>query len=552
MQGKEYRARFRGSGTSRALLVLLLALIAVMPQLAGVATIAENDENPRIIGVVSSRRGPVEGAKVVLTALAGDLPSIREVTTGLNGSYAFVNLTYGSDYSVEASFNGTRHSKTVKMLNDTQRVDFRFTGSLEVEVRLPDGTAAVNVTLQLYTVMGINEVNATTDSTGIGIFEQLDVDDPYEVYLIHERVPYSKIASFDDSATSKIEIQILETTTSDADMKVPLHHVIISQEGDDLGFWEAIDYLNAGEMVFNTSWLSGWMQPSAFDISHTSMDCCIQFSEEGPYTFDPMDPLFPGDVYFLEIWYTAEAKVPSQVIEKKIVYDTEALYFLVQEAPKFTAEGLEGLELLSVETYEGVQYYNFKGSDLKAGDVVRLRLKTELTVLDVLTGNPLIWGSLLLLIPAGVMVYVVVFRKTKGDQMENLEQRKRELFSGLAEAENNFNEGKITRDEFDKLQRDYRERSIRVLKEINKRSPKKKAGVVSKTTVDERSETADLLSELKAVDSVLRELRSDYEKGAITKGSYNRISARYQERRSHIEEKLRITGVRDDQKAREE
>jgi F0F1-type ATP synthase membrane subunit b/b' len=294
------------------------------------------------------------------------------------------------------------------------------------------------------------------------------------------------------------------------------------------------------------------MQPGAFDMSHTSMDCCIQFSEEGPYTFDPMDPLFPGDVYLLEISYKAEAKVPTQVIEKKIVYDTEALYFLVQKVPKFTAESLEGLELLSVETYDGIQYYNFKGSELKAGDVVRLRLKTELTVLDVLSGNPLIWGSLLLLIPAGVVVYVVAFRKTKGDLMENLEQKKRELFSGLAEAEKNFNEGKITRDEFEKLQKEFKERSIQVLKEINKRKPGKKAHVINKTSVDERSETMDLLSELKAVDSVLRELRSDYEGGAITEDSYKRISARYHERRSRIEEQLRIAGVRDDREAQEE
>jgi hypothetical protein len=294
------------------------------------------------------------------------------------------------------------------------------------------------------------------------------------------------------------------------------------------------------------------MQPGAFDISHTSMDCCIQFSEEGPYTFDPMDPLFPGDVYLLEISYMAEAKVPTQVIEKKIVYDTEAFYFLVQKAAKFTAENLEGLELMSVETYGDLEYYNFKGSDLKAGDVVRLRLKTELTVLDVFSRNPLIWGSLLLLIPAGAVVYVVAFRKTKGGPMESLEQKKRELFSGLAEAEKNFNEGKITRDAFEKLQKDYKERSIQVLKEIKKRSPKKKPGAVSKTSVDKRSETADLISELKAVNSVLWELRSDYEGGAITEGSYKKISARYQERRSRIEERLRIAGVRDDRKAQEE
>ena len=534
------------------LLVLLLTLITIVPHPAGMAAMAENDEYPQIIGTVSSSDGPVEGVRVVLSALAGDLPSIREVATGPNGSYAFVNLTHGSDYSVEASFNGTRHAKTVQTANDTQRADFRFTGNLEVEVRLPDGTAAVNVTLQLYTVMGINEANATTDSRGIGVFEQLDAEDPYNVYLIHEGVPYSKITGFDGFNTSKIEIQILETTTSDADVKVPLHHVIVSQEGDDLGFWEAVDYLNAGETVFNTSWLRGWMQPGAFDISHTSMDCCIQFSEEGPYTFDPMDPLFPGDVYLLEISYMAEAKVPTQVIEKKMVYDTEALYFLVEKAPKFTAESLEGLELLSVETYGGFEYYNFKGSELKAGDVVSLRLKTELTVLDVLSGNPIIWGSLLLLIPAGAVVYVVAFRKTKGDPMESLEQKKRELFSGLAEAEKNFNEGKITRDEFEKLQKDYKERSIRVLKEITKKKPRKKPRVVSKTSVDERSETTDLLSELKAVNSVLWELRSDYEGGAITEGSYKKISARYQERRSRIEERLRIAGVRDDRKAREE
>nr|NIN52498.1 hypothetical protein [Nitrososphaeria archaeon]NIQ33049.1 hypothetical protein [Nitrososphaeria archaeon] len=164
-------------------------------------------------------------------------------------------------------------------------------------------------------------------------------------------------------------------------------------------------------------------------------------------------------------------------------------------------------------------------------------MKTEVSVFEILSGNPLIWGSLLLLIPAGAVVYVVAFRKTKGDPMEGLEQKKRELFDGLAEAEKNFEEGKITRDEFEKLEKDYKARSIRVLKEINKRSPGKKPRVVGKTSADERSELEDLRSELKAVNSVLWELRSDYENGAITEGSYKRISARYQERKSRIEER---------------
>jgi hypothetical protein len=265
----------------------------------------------------------------------------------------------------------------------------------------------------------------------------------------------------------------------------------VSQEEDNLAFWEAADYLNAGETVFNTSWLRGWMQPDGFDISHNSMDCCTQFSLEGPYIFDPMDPLFPGDWYTLELSYLAEVKVPTQVIQKKIIYDTKALYFLVEKTPKLKAESLQGLELQSVENYGGYEYYNFKGSELKAGDIVSLRLKTELSVFEVLSGNPLIWGSLLLLIPAGAVVYQLAFRKTKEDLTEHAH-------------------------------------------------------------VNERNETTELLTELKTVDSILLDLRLEYEREAITEDSYKKISERYQERRNQIEERLRIAEERDSRKAQEE
>jgi hypothetical protein len=490
-QRNQRRAGFTENRALKALLVLILTLVSVMPQIMSMVEIADNTGYPQIIGTVLSSDGPIEGARMVLSAWSGDLPSLQEVATGPNGSFMFVNLTYGSDYSLEASFNGIRHSKPVHVANDTQRVDFRFTGSLEVEVILPHGSAAEEVTLQLYTIMGINEVNATTDSRGIGVFEKLDAEDPYYVYLIHEGVTYSKIIGFDDPTTSKIGIQILETTTSDADMKVSLHHIIVSQEEDNLAFWEAADYLNTGETVFKTSWLKGWMQPDGFDITHNSMDCCTQFSEEGPYIFDPMDPLFPGDWYTLEISYLAETKVPTQIIQKKIVYDTKALYILVEKTPKAMAENLKGLELQSVENYGGHEYYLFKGSELKAGDIVSLRLKTELTVFEFLFGNPLIWGSLLLLIPAGAVVYIVAFRKKKEDPTEH-------------------------------------------------------------ALVEEISETTDLLSELNEVDSILLDLRLEYEREAITEASYKRISARYQERRSSIEEKLRIASERDSQKTQEE
>ena len=150
------------------------------------------------------------------------------------------------------------------------------------------------------------------------------------------------------------------------------------------------------------------------------------------------------------------------------------------------------------------------------------------------------------------MIYAVAFRKPREDQIVSLEKNKRELFSGLAEAEKNFNEGKITRDEFEELQRDYKARSKRVLREIDKRSPRKKPAKVAEAPADERRETTDPRAELKAINSVLWELRSDLDSGAITEDTYNRISAKYQERKSRIEERLRNADATDDEKAEEE
>jgi hypothetical protein len=226
--------------------------------------IAKTEETGKIYGKITKENEAVEGANVTLNRLGNSLDHARrETKTGPNGEYIFDNVNLGIAYKVTVIFDRTNHSKILAMENLDEHVNFFFDGRLIVQVLFPDGSAAGGLQLRLFNNLGVNEVNTTTDTTGFGAFEPLDVNDTYFLSFNYKRIPYYADVNFELSNLTNVVINLLDATTSDEDFEVYYHHIVVNGLGSELSFWESASYYNMGTQVFNTSWLNGWFPPDA-------------------------------------------------------------------------------------------------------------------------------------------------------------------------------------------------------------------------------------------------------------------------------------------------
>lgn len=504
------------------LIIIAFSLLTMVPARSQI------DDPGSLHGLILGTEGAIEGAKVSLRSI-GTSPghaSIESIT-GPDGSYSFEDLVISNGYIVSVIFDQTNHSRVILIEDTTTQADFLFTGRVEVQLDIYDGSVARGVEVDLYNYLYVNEVNSTTDSSGLAVFEGLNVNSDYYLGFYHRGVQYFEEFTFNGSDTAQVAIEILEGTKSDEDFKILNHHVVIYSTGSELKYWDQVAYHNMGDQVFNTSWLNGWIPPDAFDITHDTMDCCINFLGQGDYTFDPMDPLFPEDSFGIELNYYQEVKIPTHVIEKKVIYDTASMFFLIEEREDVTIEAIENLVYRGMETYRDAIYHAFDGTNLKAGDIIKLEMKTDVTILDLIAANSLIWGPLVLGVPLG-LIYLYM-NKRKDPSSGGLEEEQREIFESLAQAERDLKAHRITKKEFEKLRARYKRKSIQVLKKINKPQP----------PATQMEEPSDGLSDLKAVEAVIKSINKDYEAGDLSEESYKAIISKYEEKRDHLIKKIR-------------
>lgn len=498
---------------------------------------AQTDDPASLYGVITGIEGDIEGAKISLGSSAAGPGQINvEYVTGPDGRYSFEGLTISKEYIVNVKFNQIDHSKAIFTENTTTQLDFSFTGREEVQIDLYDGSVADGVEVRLFNYLGVNEANSTTDSTGLAVFEGLNLNGDYYLYFFHRSIPYSKEFSFDDSKISSTVFDILEATTSDEDFKIFNHHIIIYTSGSELSYWDQVTYFNMGDQVFNTSFLYGWIPADATGISHDTMDCCITFLGKGDYNFDPMDPLFPLDHFDLELKYVQKIKLPTHVIEKKVIYDTEQMFFLIEEQEGITFEAIENLVYGGIDTYGDTRYLLYEGTNLTAGDIIKIEMTTKFSLVDFISRNQLIWGPVLLGVPVG-LIYLYVSRK-KDTPSNSLEEEKLEIFESLAQAEKDLSEHKITKKEFNKLRAKYQRRSIKVLKKIDK-SEKLRTTHEEKPSPTLEEKPTDAISDLKAVEAVIKSIKKDYEDGTLSEDSYQATVSKYEERRVQLIKKIR-------------
>jgi hypothetical protein len=445
---------------------------------------------------------------------------VDETVSNSDGNYVFTNLTQTSEYLVKVVFNDILHSKYVLLDNFTEE-NFTFSGRIKVQVIGFDEINRDRLELKLNNIFGENVANTTTDSEGIGIFESIDFQDTYYVSLDYRKITFTGLVDFENKSFTETQIEIFESTQSDEDFQVAIQHIIISEENSELSVRETITVQNTGGKVFNTSWLQGWIPESAYDISHNTMDCCIQFYPSGDYAYDPMAPLFPNASYGLSLNYKLEAITPTQNIEKKVIYDTEKIFFLLKRTEKIEAENITGVNLVGVESYGENEYYLFEGSALSAGDLIQIRITTEVSILERISVNPDVLDDFQIFIPLIFVILFFLYQKRK-NRLSSTQVMENEFIEALVDAEVEFLEGEISIEELEQIKEEAESAFFKILenqeKEITEQDESRMTSLMNRTRQ-------------KVADRVLETISEDLKEKYITKETYQIIYTKYKENR---------------------
>jgi hypothetical protein len=425
-----------------------------------------------------------------------------------------------SEYILTLRQEGYNHSKYIHLNDSEKQLNFNFTGRLEVQTKAPDGLGINNQLIRLYNSLGQNLLNTTTDLTGLGAFEALDIYDTYYVSLSYCRIPYSTIATFKEK-TLKLEIQTLESTTSDDDFHVAFQHVIVQEEENQLSVWEVLTMQNYGNKVFNTSWLKGWIPAGSYDLTHDTMDCCFQWFDTGDYKFDPMIPLFPADTTRLSLNYKMEYNKPKQIIEKKIIYDTDTLFILVKKLPDVYVEPLAGVEQTGIETYGENEYFIFEGTGLKIGDLVQIKLTTKVSVLEMIPNLDEIWNIVKIVLPIGLLSYIFITH-IKKNELEKLEEDKWRTIERLVDLEIDLIDLEISSEEFKEVEKTIQEDFDEIFERIHE------------IRIEQDDNQIEYNPSLELIEAVTHLINVEYEGNHLSEKSYIKILSKYEEKKKQI------------------
>ena len=501
----------------------------------------------------------MEGLEIIVNMAMGEtyIP-IFNVTTDSEGRFEVFEDLFGNSFLLEFQYGGTSHLDAFVSANETYTVDFDLAGGVDFVVLGLDGRGVEGIPVNLVNKIGYVVGHAETDSSGSGIFEGLNMGDPFMIAFDYEGVPYSETFDLVNSTTASVELQLLETTTSDESIEAYMHHLIIEMDGEYLSIWEGFTFRNLGDQIFNNSWLKIWLPPEAEEVTSDVMDCCVQNTDEG-ILVDPMDPIFPDGTFDTTVEFKIKAKSFKQVLATRMEYDTPSFLYLIESMPGVTIENPVGLTYDRGENLAGTDYIIYRGIDLTAGETVSLQFTGLVSWTDVIMRNPLVWAGGLLLAPAALLVYFFVLKKDGGAEepkqqpvaplsevsdtplteeeespsagessIEDLEAERNALRSVLDKIEEDHRKGEISDEAYRTLKSRYRDN----LKEIE-------AKLRSPPSDDEQE---DLMAEESAIGSVLEKIASDHDKGLLSEGAYNRLRERYEERLAEVMAKLGKNG----------
>jgi hypothetical protein len=455
----------------------------------------------------------VEGTETIATKSSG---------------YTFLANPISKSFNTFLEYDESKSIQPIIENIATSEVDVNLTGILNVNISHINGSQVSNLPIKLENQLGTIVVNATTNSNGNYVFDYLGLNDTYWVSLVYKGVPYYKGYSFTNGSSAQLDIMVYEVTRSDEDIVITAHQVLIQTSENLLSVHEYLTYENDGIKVFNNSRLIVWFPQEIRDFSSSIMDCCIQIFEDGA-VFDPMDPIMPGQQYFMSMSYYLDVASSDYTFRKKTDYSTKAFHLFVADNENIKVTSVSGLEDQGSITLDDIDHTFYTGFDLEAGiflGVNLVGLGSSFNFMNQIGGIILIS-----LIPTFLVSYSFMRGKRMGKaSTEDLASKKRGIFKKIIQLESDYEAGDVSENRYENLQSKYRKRVMQLMQLIDESRLHQSQS--QQYLLEQRIEKRSLMS-------TLEKLEEDFKNGLISEEGYQKIKTMYEKRMIKVIEEIR-------------
>ncbi|MDY6931570.1 MAG: hypothetical protein SVJ22_06635 [Halobacteriota archaeon] len=340
--------------------------------------------------------------------------------------------------------------------------------SISGKVLKSDEEPVANLTLTLneHRMGSFTLVSETsTDDMGNYVFPEIDSEKMYFIEFNYEGVMYSE---FIDFSRKRFDFTVYESTTSDEDIGVIRHSIVISAHDSELHITEILDFRNNGDLVINNSNLELSLPQEKRNLKLSTMGRSNDFEDHNDHiALGIIVPVAPNGEFNVAAEYTLPLQEGGKVIERVVSYDTESLIFFVDESGGLQAEKSEGTMDNGYTAEGGMSYHMFPGGSLKAGSSVSISIKkVSGGAWDPVT---ILLSTLMAIIVGIFFAYPLLFsgNRSKKGRIERLEKKKDENFSKIVVAETRQKVGEISKDELEKIRSRHKRIVMDLMEEID-------------------------------------------------------------------------------------
>jgi hypothetical protein len=468
-----------------------------------------------ISGNVVSDGKKISGSAVTLSKINGtsqsdqsmtdtvyDFIKLSETTTNKNGTFTFNDLNSGM-YRVNVTYNNTIYGENIG-LKDREIINFNLSGKIEGSVLKANKTLK-GIPVRLLDAGSIEVMDTITGQDGKYSFNKVNAGKSYFVEATYADVPYTKQVNVSESAN----FTVYESTKNDSIIAVKIEHIVLSKAPTGVKVDEYIEFTNVGDKVFfskDRTWL-GVSTPQGISRFQTDvMECCLQREKDSAW-IDPMRPIMPGESYNAQISYLLISDSPAPTFSKGMIYNTSYMSLLSDKNNGFAIESKYAQK--EIIPNEGKEFEVLSFMNVPKGQII----DTKIT--GYVPSKTGIGGDFNYLIPVlavaliGAVSYPLLKNKIGRKQRRRLIKisspaqvpaekpleagessslpaiaenasgkeigemsfsellaEKKAAFESILALDNKFNAGEITENEYKEVEKEYKERSIAVIKQL--------------------------------------------------------------------------------------
>ncbi|MCX9012569.1 MAG: hypothetical protein OIN66_15810 [Candidatus Methanoperedens sp.] len=488
----------------------LLLLFIILVLFGGAASAAEisgstvsDGKKQSGLAVTLSKINGTSQSDQSMTGVIYDFIKLSETTTDKNGSYAFNDLNSGM-YRINVTYNGTVYGENTG-LKDRAIVNFNLSGKIEGSVLKANKTLE-GIPIRLLDAGGIEVMDTTTGKSGKYSFNKVNAGKSYLVEATYADVPYTKQVNASESA----DFTVYEPTKDDNIIAVKIDHIVLSKAPTGVKVDEYVEFTNIGDKVFfskDRTWL-GISTPQGISRFQTDvMECCLQREKDSAW-IDPMRPIMPGESYSAQISYILSSDSSAPTLSKGMIYNTSYMSLLSDKNNGF---GIESKYVKKeIVPNEGKEFEVLSFMNVPKGQIIDTQITGYVPSKTGIGGDFNYLIPVLAVVLIGAVSYPLlknkigrkqrrrsirtpsVTRISEDEPQETAESalqpdvvqgnvpgkdinemsfdelltEKNATFESILALENKFNAGEITEKEYKEVKKEYKEKSVAVIKQL--------------------------------------------------------------------------------------